>query len=524
MKITKTQLKQIVEEETQIALNEGEVEESLDMFQSYAASQGPMAEFFVTLAAGSLATIFLLSGSMALGLFAKFLINEFGQAGQKAVEAIKNKDEKGWEAAQKQFNMEDSIKESANMKITKDQIEQIIAEESEQLLREGFFLDLLDFVLADKPAREARQQRKQIIATWNDEELQKWTDEEWPKILKQIKGRAPRDQRKIIAKAMDEFSIENTYAGFHDQADVLSTSRQKRREDEKDQAAAKRQSYEQGLRGDKEFASRDPGKTKEYNRMVRKATRRIELGQGTPQDDDLVALGPIDEQQLEHFIREELEAVMNEKFKMPPELVKKCQKLASDIKMNAGISQDLYDGSLGGKYNSAEIGYAMMYRNFMEEAQKVYKQMECDNVLSRGVNEELYPAQDGEILEENLGAVVKGAALAFLTMAGVANMTAPEIAKSAGAATAQMQQAGGNSAAQAYAIELLQGVAAAEREKKLAAGAVDLTAKKLQTVVGSDADVLAALKAPSTPEPKSKGSVSVGPGMTAVQFKESKKV
>lgn len=268
---------------------------------------------------------------------------------------------------------------------TRESIEQIVKEETKQVLREGFFLDLLDFVLADKPAKEARQKRKQIVATWNDEELQKWTDEEWPKILKQIKGRAPRDQRKIIAKAMDEFGIEHTDAGFHDQMDVLSTSRQKRREDEKDQAAAKRQSYEQGLRGDKEFASRDPGKTKEYNRMVRKAARRIELGQGTKQDEDLVALGPIDDQvQFEQIIREELEAVLNEKFKMPPELVKKCQKLASDIKMHSGISDDLYDGSLGGAYNQAEFGYAMMYRNFMEEAQKVYDQMECDNVLSRG--------------------------------------------------------------------------------------------------------------------------------------------
>ena len=197
---------------------------------------------------------------------------------------------------------------------TYESIEQIVKEETEQVLREGFFLDLLDFVLADKPAREARQKRKQIVATWNDEELQKWTDEEWPKIQKQIKGRAPHDQRKIIAKAMDEFGIEHTYAGFHDPMNVLSTSRQKRREDEKDQAAAQRRSYQQGLQGDKEFASRDPGKTKEYNRMYRKATRRIELGQGTPRDEDLVALGPIDDQvQFEQIIREELEAVLNEK-------------------------------------------------------------------------------------------------------------------------------------------------------------------------------------------------------------------
>jgi len=138
MKITKQQLKKIIQEEAQIALNEDEVEESFDINAPYYAAYGPAAEFFWTLAAGSLATIFLLSGSMALGLFAKFLINEFGQAGQKAVDAIKNKDEKGWKAAQKQFDMEDSIKESANMKITKQQLKKIIQEEIEATLAEEF--------------------------------------------------------------------------------------------------------------------------------------------------------------------------------------------------------------------------------------------------------------------------------------------------------------------------------------------------------------------------------------------------
>jgi hypothetical protein len=101
----------------------------------------------------------------------------------------------------------------------------------------------------------------------------------------------------------------------------------------------------------------------------------------------------ITKSQLRDIIKEEIDGTLDEKFRMPPELVKKCQKLASDIKMNAGISQDLETDTavagIGGRYNSAELGYAMMYRNFMQEAQKVYKQMECDGVL-RNVNEDLY--------------------------------------------------------------------------------------------------------------------------------------
>jgi hypothetical protein len=101
----------------------------------------------------------------------------------------------------------------------------------------------------------------------------------------------------------------------------------------------------------------------------------------------------ITKSQLRDIIKEEIDGTLDEKFRMPPELVKKCQKLASDIKMNAGISQDLEADTavagIGGRYNSAELGYAMMYRNFMQEAQKVYKQMKCDGVL-RNVNEDLY--------------------------------------------------------------------------------------------------------------------------------------
>jgi hypothetical protein len=105
----------------------------------------------------------------------------------------------------------------------------------------------------------------------------------------------------------------------------------------------------------------------------------------------------ITKSQLRDIIKEEIDGTLDEKFRMPPELVKKCQKLASDIKMNAGILQNLEPdleantavAGIGGKYNSAEFGYAMIYRNFMQEAQKVYKQMKCDGVL-RNVNEDLY--------------------------------------------------------------------------------------------------------------------------------------
>ena len=137
------------------------------------------------------------------------------------------------------------------------------------------------------------------------------------------------------------------------------------------------------------------------------------------------------------------------------------------------------------------------------------------------VLDEAEPSSDDEVIEESLGAIAKGAALAFLTVAASVNMSAPDIADSAGAATAQMQKAGGDAAAKAYAIELLKNVADAERDNKLAAGAVDLTAKKLKTVVGSNPDVLDALRAPSKPEKTGPGKVTGGgPAMSAVQFKE----
>jgi|TARA_R110000851_G_scaffold223449_1_gene376333 hypothetical protein len=94
----------------------------------------------------------------------------------------------------------------------------------------------------------------------------------------------------------------------------------------------------------------------------------------------------------------------------------------------------------------------------------------------RNLNEE-------ELLEENLKAFIAGAVMAFLTTAGDLNMSAGAIARTAETAVTQMQQNAGDATAQAYAIELLKGVADAEQNEKVAAGAVDFTAKKLPTVV-----------------------------------------
>jgi|TARA_R110002110_G_scaffold130758_2_gene311227 hypothetical protein len=104
------------------------------------------------------------------------------------------------------------------------------------------------------------------------------------------------------------------------------------------------------------------------------------------------------------------------------------------------------------------------------------------------------PKQEEELLEESLKALAAGAAMAFLTMASTANISAPDSAKSAAAGIHHIQKASGDDAAKAYAMELLIGVSKAEREKEMAAGAFDMTAKMLPTVIAKDPDIVALLR------------------------------
>ena len=195
------------------------------------------------------------------------------------------------------------------MKIKKSQLRQIVREETRQvLIRENMLKalgDAINLAFPGKDAREARNTRKQILSTWGEEELEKWANEEWPKVQDQIQGMSVPNQRKTILAAMEEFTIEHTNAGFDD--------RQVRRGDEKAAAAQLDKNYADTIRTDMQSS---PGRKKEYDRAIRKAKRRIELGVGTEEDERLVRLAPtgLAEAKLKKIIDEVIESMIDEKI------------------------------------------------------------------------------------------------------------------------------------------------------------------------------------------------------------------
>tara|TARA_B100000131_G_C18015879_1_gene572461 strand:- start:433 stop:1047 length:615 start_codon:yes stop_codon:yes gene_type:complete len=197
------------------------------------------------------------------------------------------------------------------MKITQSQLKQIIEEEVKSTLQEGYLstlFKLIDFAFAPKDEKEARQERNRIMSTWSEEDNEKWFNEFWPKVsneLKQITADRINDpnyqskvqkQRKHLANALEDFSVEHT-AG-------RESDRLQRRDAEKKQADADLSDKQVQLTRDRERAYQTTGGKKEYDRMVRKAKRRIQLKQGTEEDE---LLASINEKKLKQFIREELE-------------------------------------------------------------------------------------------------------------------------------------------------------------------------------------------------------------------------
>ena len=90
--------------------------------------------------------------------------------------------------------------------------------------------------------------------------------------------------------------------------------------------------------------------------------------------------------QLKQIIKEEIEATLDEKFRMAPEQIQKCQKL-SDIIARGAIAQD-YGGDPR-HMSPGNLGAQAAFTGPAEQAKEEYKKFDCDGVL-RNVNEDLY--------------------------------------------------------------------------------------------------------------------------------------
>ena len=91
----------------------------------------------------------------------------------------------------------------------------------------------------------------------------------------------------------------------------------------------------------------------------------------------------ITKSQLKQIIKEEIEATLDEKFRMAPEQIEKCQKLASVIERAAANSDTR------GTTNQAELGAMAQLEAAAREAREEYDKMRCDGVL-RNVKKDLY--------------------------------------------------------------------------------------------------------------------------------------
>ena len=90
----------------------------------------------------------------------------------------------------------------------------------------------------------------------------------------------------------------------------------------------------------------------------------------------------ITKSQLKQIIKEEIEATLDEKFRMAPEQIQKCQKLAGTIRSASALDSR-------GVTNQAELGAMAGLEAAAREAREEYEKMQCDGVL-RNVNEDLY--------------------------------------------------------------------------------------------------------------------------------------
>ena len=91
----------------------------------------------------------------------------------------------------------------------------------------------------------------------------------------------------------------------------------------------------------------------------------------------------ITKSQLKQIIKEEIEATLDEKFRMAPEQIQKCQKLAGII-ATATANSDTR-----GVTNQAELGAMANLEASAREARQEYKKFNCAGVL-KNVNEDLY--------------------------------------------------------------------------------------------------------------------------------------
>ena len=91
----------------------------------------------------------------------------------------------------------------------------------------------------------------------------------------------------------------------------------------------------------------------------------------------------ITKSQLKQIIKEEIEATLDEKLRMAPEQIQKCQKLAGIIS-NAAANSDTR-----GVTNQAELGFMADLEASARVAREEYKKFDCAGVL-RYVNEDLY--------------------------------------------------------------------------------------------------------------------------------------
>ncbi len=97
----------------------------------------------------------------------------------------------------------------------------------------------------------------------------------------------------------------------------------------------------------------------------------------------------ITKSQLKQIIKEEIEATLDEKFQMPPQLIKKCEELSMDIAAGT-IAQQYGDDPRSASPTQLAMQGEPIAKG--ERAREEYVKLQCAGVYKqiRNVNEDLY--------------------------------------------------------------------------------------------------------------------------------------